>query len=423
MRVRRTLILKFGLLLLLGLTTGDAWAQQSPADAVLNRFYALRARNPGAARAVLEQGIRRFPRDQRMQLELGYFVLGQGDKRRALRAFRAAVGLTPGRADLWRQIGYIEIDLANIPAALEAFEESLRLEPENEPARMQTAYLQDQLGRKRAAARNFRAVIPSRDPKLAEESCAAYSNLRGQPGKILPNPFFAEYYAAPEYRTHFGVTVIPFDARAGASFGEKTIVEPYVGVRLTHDSRSGNGVFGPQIYYDNALVPSLGLRIQPHVSIPISLFVEGGAGYDLIERGRNRWRDDLRGGFVGYYEWNMGLACPLRVTFPFRPIFDFYADGVYFTRYQNFISYARARPGVRFVETPDISLDAYALVAATTDTKGLVDNRQLETGGGLALRLYPLYGLTLRAEGVQVFRLRNSGYTDFRFRIEHTIRF
>jgi hypothetical protein len=32
-------------------------------------------------------------------------------------------------------------------------------------------------------------------------------------------------------------------------------------------------------------------------------------------------------------------------------------------------------------------------------------------------------GLTLRAEGVQVFRVRATGYTDFRFRIEHTIRF
>ena len=110
-------------------------------------------------------------------------------------------------------------------------------------------------------------------------------------------------------------------------------------------------------------------------------------------------------------------------TFPFRPIADIYADGVYYTRYQNFIAYARVRPGLRLVETPDFAIDGYALIAATTDTKGLAENRQLETGGGVGLRIYPLYGLTLRAEGVQVFRLRNSGYTDFRFRVEHTLRF
>jgi hypothetical protein len=113
----------------------------------------------------------------------------------------------------------------------------------------------------------------------------------------------------------------------------------------------------------------------------------------------------------------------LNTSFPFRPIFDVYADGVYFTRYQNFISYARLRPGLRLFERPELAVDGYGLFAGTIDTKSLADNRQLEVGGGVALRLYDLMGLTLRAEGVQVFRVRAAGYTDFRFRIEHTIRF
>lgn len=402
--------------------SGPAGAQQQGADPLLNRFYGLKSTNPAAARAALEEAARRFPRDVRVLLELGYLTLAAGETPRALAAFRAAVALTPGRADLWRQIGYIEKDLRNDEAAIAAFEEARRLEP-NDSVTMEIAYIQDRLARRRAAARNFRAAIPSKDPKIAEQACGAYSNLRGQPDKILPKPFFAEYYAAPEYRTHFGVTVVPFEARAGASFGETTVIEPYLSLRLTHDSRSGSGVFGPQIYFDNALVPALGVRLRPHTSLPIFFFVEAGAGYDMVERDRERWRDDLRGGFVAYHEWNMGLGCPVTTSFPFRPIFDVYADGVYYTRYQNFIAYARVRPGLRLVETPDLALDLYALVAGTTDTKGLADNRQLETGGGVALRLYDLYGLTLRAEGVQVFRLRNSGYTDFRLRIEHTIRF
>lgn len=418
---RRFRILSVAVLLAV-FAAGTAAAQQGGADALLNRYYGLRDKNPAAARAVIEEAVRRYPQDSRVQLEIGYLTLAAGDKRRALGAFRAAVALIPGRADLWSQIGYIENDLGRPEAALAAFEESLRLEPGNDTVRTEIAYLQDRLGRKRAAARNFRAVIPSKDPKLAEQACGAYSNLRGQPDKLLPNPFFAEYYLAPEYRTHFGVSVLPFDARAGASFGETTIVEPYVSFRLTRDSRSGSGSLGPQIFYDNALVAGLGLRVQPHVSIPIAVFVEGGAGYDIVDRGRERWRDDVRGGVVGYWEWNTGLACPLQ-TFPFRPIFDIYGDGVYFTRYQNFIAYARMRPGLRLFERPEIAVDGYALFAGTFDSKSLADNRQLEVGGGVALRLYELMGLTLRAEGVQVFRVRASGYTDFRFRIEHTIRF
>lgn len=410
-------------LMLSALSGGPAAAQQSGADALLNRYYALKEKDPRAARAVLEEAVRRYPRDSRVHLEIGYLTLAAGDKRRALAAFRAAVSLIPGRADLWSQIGYIENDLGRPEAALGAFEEALRLEPGNDTVRIEVAYLQDRLGRKMAAARSFRAVIPSKDPKLAEQACGAYSNLRAQPDKLLPNPFFAEYYLAPEYRTHFGVSVLPFDARAGASFGTTTIVEPYVSFRLTRDSRSGSGSLGPQIFYDNALIAGLGLRVQPHVSIPIAVFVEGGAGYDIVPRDRERWRDDLRGGVVGYWEWNTGLACPLRTSFPFRPLFDIYGDGVYFTRYQNFIAYARMRPGLRLFERPEVALDAYALIAGTIDSKSLADNRQLEVGGGVALRLYELMGLTLRAEGVQVFRVRASGYTDFRFRIEHTIRF
>jgi hypothetical protein len=266
----------------------------------------------------------------------------------------------------------------------------------------------------------------SADPKIATQACGAYANLRGVPGRLMPKPFFAEYYVAPEYRTHFGVTVVPVEARVGASFGiAKTVIEPYLSARLTYDSRSGTGVFGPQIYFDNAFVPAAGIRVRPHVDLPFFLFGEAGAGYDIVDRNRTRWRDDLRGGYVAYYEWNMGLGCPLteRVTFPFRPIADFYSDGVYYTRYQNFILYGRVRPGLRLVETDSIALDGYALIAGTTDSKGLADNRQLEVGGGVAVRLYDLLGLTLRAEGVHVLRLRNSSYTDFRFRLEHTIRF
>jgi tetratricopeptide (TPR) repeat protein len=400
-----------------------AAAQQGGADTLLNRFYGLREKEPAAARALLEEAVRRHPRDSRVQLEIGYLTLAAGEKSRALAAFRAAVALLPGRADLWAQIGYIENDLGRPASALAAFQESLRIEPGNDEIRMETAYLQDKLGSKRAAARNFRAVMPSKNRKLAEQSCESYSHLRGVPDKLLPSPFFAEYYMAPEYRTNFGVSVFPFDARAGATFGDKTIIEPYVSFHLTRDSRSGSGVFGPQIYYDNALIAGLGLRVQPHVSIPISLFIEGGAGFDIVDRRRERWRDDLRGGVVGYYEWNTGLACPVGTSFPFRPIFDIYADGIYFTRYQNFIAYGRARPGLRLFERPEVALDAYALISGTIDTKSLADNRQLEVGGGIALRLYALMGLTLRAEGVQVFRVRATGYTDFRFRIEHTIRF
>jgi hypothetical protein len=49
-----------------------AAAQQGGADTLLNRFYGLREKEPAAARALLEEAVRRHPRDSRVQLEIGY---------------------------------------------------------------------------------------------------------------------------------------------------------------------------------------------------------------------------------------------------------------------------------------------------------------------------------------------------------------
>lgn len=413
-----------GLLLILivaAATAAEVRAQS--ADVSLNRFYGLRATNPQAARAVLEQAARAFPGDLRVHLELGYFTLNAGDKSRALQAFRRAVEIAPARADLWRQIGFLESDLGNFDAAIAAFEQSLRLEPNNLEVRAQVAYLQDRLGRRRAAAANFRAAMRAADRRVAADACRAYGNIRSLPDRFLPRPWFAEYYAAPEYRTHFPVAVVPFEARVGLTFGERTIIEPYGSLRITYDTRSGTTVFGPQIFFDNVIVPALGVRVRPLAELPFFVFVEGGAAFDLTDRDRPPWRGDVRGGLVGYYEWNTALACPLVDRFPLRPIADFYVDAVYYSRYGNFITYGRARPGLRLFESESVTLDGYALISGTIDTRGIKDNRQADVGGGVALRLHDLLGLTVRAEGVRVFRLGNSGYTDFRVRVEHTVRF
>jgi tetratricopeptide (TPR) repeat protein len=396
---------------------------QLGADTLLNRFYALRASNPPAARAVLEQAAREFPRDLRVHLELGYFTLNAGDKGRALLAFRQAVEIAPGRADIWRQIGYIESDLGNLEASIAAFDRSLQIEPDNAQVRAQTAYLQDRLGRRRAATANFRIAMRAADQRIATDACRAYGNLRGLPDRFLPRPWFAEYYAAPEYRTHFPVGIIPFEGRVGLSFGDRTVVEPYGSLRITYDTRSGTTAFGPQIFFDNTIVPALGLRVRPLVELPFYVFVEGGAAFDLTDRDRAPWRGDIRGGLVGYYEWNTELACPLVDRFPLRPVADFYVDAVYYSRYGNFIAYGRARPGLRLFESEQITLDGYALIAGSTDSRGVKDNRQADIGGGISVRFYDLLGLTVRAEGVHVFRLGNSSYTDFRIRVEHTVRF
>ena len=215
------------------------------------------------------------------------------------------------------------------------------------------------------------------------------------------------------------MAVLPVQARVGVVLADAPVVEAYVGVRINADSRSGKGPFGPQVYTDNMAAVAVGLRVRPLTGL--ALFVEGGAAYDLMDRGRSRWRGDLRGGFVYYNDWNMAP----REGGGIRPVADVYADGIYYSRYDdNVLFTGRVRPGLRLAESTRWALDAYLHGAAGFDTKGLSDNQFEELGGGAAARLFGPAGLTFRAEGVRVFRHGGlPSYSTARIRVEHFAHF
>lgn len=375
----------------LALTLGCAVAapaRASPDDA-LNRYYAATAQDPAAALRQLEADAAAWPGDIRLPLELGYALLRQDRQADALPWFEKAVAIDPRRADVWKQIGYIRKALHRRGAALAAFERALAIDPGDVAAQRERAFL-----------------------------------LGEGPGGRAGKRTFAELYAAPEYNSHWDMGVFPLQARVGTALDGAGRIEGYAGVRINADTRSGNGAFGPQTYTDNAAVVAVGLRVKPIEGVPVTLFVEGGAAYDLTDRNRDRWRGDVRGGFYLYTDWNMAPATGT-ARGGVRPIVDVYADGIYYSRYgDNVLFYGRVRPGLRLVESDAVALDAYALGAAGFDTKGLDDNRFAELGGGAALRLFGAGGLTLRAEGLRVFRSGAlADYSTARVRVEYFGRF
>lgn len=360
-------------------------AHASPDD-VLNRYYAQVQQDPAAAFAALVEAAPTYPDDPRIQLEAGYYLLRQNLQADALAWFERAVALQPERADLWRQIGYIRKALGQRAGAIAAFARAVQVDPADDAARGELAYLQ--------------TATPATGP--AEQ------------GDI-----FAETYAAPEYNSHWDMAVLPLQARVGVVLADAPVLEGYVGVRLNADSRSGKGPFGPQVFTDNMAQIAAGLRVRPLTGL--ALFVEGGAAYDLVDRGRTRWRGDLRGGFVYYNDWNIAQ----REGGGIRPVADVYADGIYYSRYDdNVLFTARVRPGLRLAESPRRALDAYLHAAAGFDTKGLSDNQFEELGAGAAVRLFGPAGLTFRAEGLRVFRHGGlPSYSTARIRVEHYARF
>lgn len=399
-------------------------SQDTDDATLLNNYYEARSADPDAAYAALLEGYRAGSMDIRVPLELGYYQLQREDYSEALIYFRAAAAIDPGRKDIQDQIGYINVELEDDREALAAFDRSLLIEPGDETIGLQRAYVLQRLGRNRTASTAFHALSGASDGGIANQACAAYRALYDSNDRAFDAPWFGEAYLAPQYVSHFDLAVVPFQGRIGAVLDEDTTLEAYASVRATVDTRSGRGIFGPQNYYDNSLVVAGGLRAQPFEDVPIAFFVEAGAAYDLTDRGRDRWRGDVRGGAVFFDEWNMAPPC-IGDEGGVRPIADFYAEAIYYSRYDdNILFFGRVRPGLRILESQHGALDIYVHAAAGFDTRGVIGNDYQEFGGGLAAHLFDIGGLTLRGEGVRVFRHDGlDSYTTLRVGIEYSARF
>lgn len=404
--------------------SGALQAQAAPADMVLNRFYQLKKSSPEGAAGYLSRYERRYSRDIRVRLELGYYYLNTGNKRAALPRFEAATRLAPRRADLWKQLGYIYLDLKQQRQALAAFRRAYAINPKDDELSLQIAYVLQSLGDNRGSARQFFTTIGSPTPSIASKSCKGYSTLRGLPNRLLPKPFFGEIYFAPEYNSRYRLGTFPLQMRLGVTLMDNPQLEAYLSLRSNWDNRSGVTGAGSQIYNDNVAVFAAGLRLKPFASIPLFVFIESGTAYDITYRLRPRWREDTRAGFQFYKEWNTELLCDA-TQFRIRPVADVYADGIYYTRYDgNVLFFGRFRPGLRLFETATYAIDSYVNLAISSDTQNAAGNRYQEIGAGVAFRLYDPIRINLRAEFVRIVRQQGlNSYNTFRVRLEHQSRF
>ncbi|MGE5146829.1 MAG: tetratricopeptide repeat protein [Candidatus Eiseniibacteriota bacterium] len=410
-------------LLSVGLLLAAAGAAVARADdGELNRYYQLRQSDPAAARAALERAVASGPGDQRALLELGYLDLSAEHWQAALDAFTRALAVGPETPALHKQIAYLLVRLERPAEALAHFFRAEALGDRDPAAGMQAAYLQDGLGQKHAARERFAALERSDDPKVRKDACRALSNLRGYEAPALPQPLFAELDAEPFWQTQSSLGVGALTGRAGVVVERAHELEVYGSARYTQDDRSGVRDAGPIIYYDNVAVFAGGIRGKPVPQIPVSLFVEGGAAYDLIDRESTRWREDLRGGALVYWGWGLESACPGGLSFPFRPVVDVYGEMVYYSRYQDGIGVLRVRPGLRLVETDDWALDGYVKLFGGLDTQGETFNNLIEVGPGIVIT-HQRSGLRLRNEFTGRFFTDGTSDSTYRVQLEYFVRF
>ncbi len=337
-----------------------------------DEFYALKASHPKQAWVILYKILARSPNNILFLKEGGYLALQQSNLKRALPFFLKAYNLSHD-ASLAMQIGYIL----------------------------------DGLDRKKQAFYFFQKALNTNQEKIYLQAQQSLINLRNWQTKLLPSPFFAELYAAPFYFSRFRLFVRPIVARTGVTINQHYAWDAYLSVRYTKDNKSGELIGAiPQIFEDNTVIYALGTRLQPFPTIPLISFLEVGKAYDLIDRGRPRWRNDVRGGLVFYNDWGALPIFSPHLTFQPRWLGSLYADTIYFSRYDNnIIGTGRLRQGLSLLTFKNASFDAYMVGYLSVDRLHEFFNNFTSFGPGIAFQPNNLYNVVFRFESLRGYYL------------------
>lgn len=228
------------------------------------------------------------------------------------------------------------------------------------------------------------------------------TNLAGQQTKAFPKPYFAEIFFDPFSQSRFGLTVRPLMARLGVERNDKLQSKTYLVFRQTDDNKSQNLGQLPEIFEDNVRIIGAGLQVTPIRNIPLIAFVEAGGAYDLIDRGRNRWRGDLRGGLMYYNEFGAQPAYYDAAKLSKEYYSFVYADAIYFSRYNNnVITTLLTHQGIRLLQYKSSMLNLYIAGRVLADTNRDFFNNIAEIGPGISFIPSNRFRVQLRFEHIR----------------------
>lgn len=307
----------------------------------------------------------------------------------------------PQNIQALKEAGYLAIEDNQLLKAIHYF--TAAYQHTHDPLlAMQLAYLYDRLNQKPNAYQYFKLATKSTDNTQSLRAQNALTALRGLQTKALPTPYFSEIFFNPFTQSRFGLTVTPLIWRMGVEQPNRFHTKAYVFVRRTQDNRSANLGELSQLYEDNVQITGFGGQFSPFAHLPIVGFLEAGAAYDLIYQNRERWRGDLRGGFMYYQELGARPAYfdQLKIGNGFYS--DWYADTTYFSRYKNnVISLIRTHQGLRLAQYKSSMLNLYMTGRVIADTNRLFFNNIAELGPGIGLIPSNRFNLELHYEYIR----------------------
>lgn len=351
---------------------------QSPEDRLWTIFYENKLSQPQQAQHAINKLLAMHPHDLRTLKEAAYFATAQKD--------------SPTAIALWLRAYNLQ---------------------QNAEYALSIAYLYDGMDNKIKAYHYFSLAAKTADAELKLKAEMAKTALGGTQFKILPKPYFIEFYGAPFYFSRFDLAVLPTISRAGVTLEEKHHTDAYLSWRRTKDDRSG-GARGfiiensiSQIFEDNVAIYAAGLRTYPWPKIPLQTFIEVGQAEDLVYRDRTKWRSDVRGGLVYFNAWGEQPTWTANVSLPLKWRATLYADTIYYSRYDdNVIGTAWFRPGLRLATWHSASLDAYVANYLILDKNHEFYNNIYSVGPGIAFQPTNRINLVLRLESLQGYYIK-----------------
>lgn len=334
-----------------------------------------------------------------------FYLLKKQNKEAAWLLIKRIIASKPHSVLALKEGGFLAIELRHRKEALSYFSKAYDLTYDPHLA-IQLGYLYDATKSSKTpytdkywAYHYFHLTTQTDDKVLALRAQNAMTNLSGLQTKALPEPYFGEIFFDPFTQSRFGITVRPLVGRIGIEHDNRWQSKSYFVFRRTQDNKSINAGQVPQIYEDNVQVLGVGEQIRPIASFPLVGFVEVGRAYDLIDRQRNRWRNDVRSGFMYYNEFGALPAYFEHPTANANYYSTLYGDITYFSRYDNnFIANAKTHQGIRLWQYHSMMLNVYATGKVIEDTNRDFFNNIAEIGPGIGFIPSNRYKLELRFE-------------------------
>ncbi len=352
---------------------------------LMSRFYTLKQINKNAAWELIQHIITRYPQNSNALKEGAFLALELHHKAQAIRYFKRAYALTKD-PHLAMQLGYL-------------YNDSVQTKAHTNNNYWSYHYF------------NEASKTLAKEQQLQAEQ--AKSTIAGYQTKALPTPYFGEFFFAPFSQSRFDLTVVPMIGRLGIEQNNRWRSKTYFVFRRTEDNKSINAGQVPQIYEDNVQVIGVGAQASPLPLIPLTAFAEIGKAYDLIDQNRDRWRNDVRGGFIFFNEFGARPTYYDTVVTNFAYYSALYADASYFSRYDNnIIANAKTHQGIRLLQYHSSMVNLYVTGRVIEDSNRDFFNNIAEVGPGIGFIPSNRYKLEVRFEHINGVYLPVGGNTN-----------